>query len=146
MPHKNAKNIPEYTLEKLREDWEKCWNLKPHKSISRQMLEASLEFKQNRQKGIGINAIEQMNLDRMVFEYRQSGKLASINKTDELNVKIGTRMIRVFNGQRHCVTVVENGFEHEGNIYKSLSAIASKIAGTRWNGWVFFGIKSGKKK
>ena len=32
-----------------------------------------------------------------------------------------------------------------GRPYKSLSAVARAIAGSRWNGWVFFGVRhSGK--
>jgi len=34
-------------------------------------------------------------------------------------------------------------FEYQGRPYKSLSAIARAITGgVRWNGWVFFGLKS----
>ena len=34
-----------------------------------------------------------------------------------------------------------DGFEWQGRPYKSLSAIARAITGTRWNGWVFFGLE-----
>jgi hypothetical protein len=40
------------------------------------------------------------------------------------------------------VTVTADGFEWQGRPYKSLSAIARAITGTRWNGWVFFGLKN----
>jgi hypothetical protein len=36
--------------------------------------------------------------------------------------------------------VVNEGFSYEGTVYKSLSAIATKIAGTKWNGLKFFGV------
>jgi hypothetical protein len=42
----------------------------------------------------------------------------------------------------HTVTVLPDGFEFEGRPYRSLSAIARAITGTRWNGWIFFGLKS----
>ena len=35
--------------------------------------------------------------------------------------------------------VREEGFEYEGQIYKSLSAIAREVTGTKWNGFLFFG-------
>lgn len=38
---------------------------------------------------------------------------------------------------RLCV----EGFEYEGRRYKTLSAIANQIAGSRWNGFLFFGLK-----
>ena len=54
----------------------------------------------------------------------------------------GTRLIREWQGVEHCVTVRDDGFEYQGRPYKSLSAVARAITGTRWNGWVFFGLKN----
>ena len=53
----------------------------------------------------------------------------------------GTRLIREFQGVEHCVTVRDEDFEYQGRPYKSLSAIARAITGTRWNGLIFFGLK-----
>ena len=41
-----------------------------------------------------------------------------------------------------------DGFEYDNRRFKSLSAIAREITGTKWNGFVFFGItrQQGKKK
>ena len=44
-------------------------------------------------------------------------------------------------GIEHVVTVREHDFEYDGRPYKSLSAVAREIAGTRWNGWLFFGLR-----
>lgn len=54
---------------------------------------------------------------------------------------VGTRLVREWNGVEHTVTVQRDGFEFEGRLYKSLSAIARGITGTQWNGWRFFGIR-----
>ena len=54
----------------------------------------------------------------------------------------GTRLIREWQGVEHCVTVLHDGYEYGGRPYKSLSAVARAITGTRWNGWVFFGLKN----
>jgi hypothetical protein len=54
----------------------------------------------------------------------------------------GTRLIREWNGVDHCITVLDDGFEYQGRPYKSLSAIARAITGTRWNGWLFFGLRN----
>ena len=53
----------------------------------------------------------------------------------------GTRLIREHDGVQHVVTVRADDFEYEGRPYRSLSAIARHITGTRWNGWTFFGLK-----
>jgi hypothetical protein len=53
----------------------------------------------------------------------------------------GTRLLREWQGVQHAVTVRADDFEFEGRPYRSLSAIARHITGTRWNGWTFFGLK-----
>src|SRR3979490_2291387 len=54
----------------------------------------------------------------------------------------GTRLIREYQGIEHCVTVRADDFEYLGRPYKSLSSVAPEITGTKWNGWVFFGLKN----
>ena len=54
----------------------------------------------------------------------------------------GTRLIREWQGVEHTVTVQREGYEWQGRPYKSLSAVARAITGTRWNGWTFFGMKN----
>lgn len=53
----------------------------------------------------------------------------------------GTRYVREWQGERHEVTQTREGYEYRGKPYKSLSAIARTITGTRWNGPVFFGLR-----
>jgi hypothetical protein len=57
---------------------------------------------------------------------------------------VGTQLIREWRGSEHKVTVLADDFEWEGRRYKSLSAVARAITGTRWNGPVFFGLRGGK--
>ena len=52
----------------------------------------------------------------------------------------GTLLTREFKGKVHVVKVLDDGFEYEGRRYRSLSKIATEIAGTRWNGFTFFGL------
>jgi DUF2924 family protein len=53
----------------------------------------------------------------------------------------GTRLVREYQGVEYVVTVLADGFEFEGRPYRSLSAIARAVTGTRWNGWTFFGLR-----
>jgi len=52
----------------------------------------------------------------------------------------GTLLTRQFENRRIVVKVLENGFEYQSQQYRSLSAIAREITGTRWNGLLFFGL------
>lgn len=54
---------------------------------------------------------------------------------------IGARLARNWKGRRIEVVVEENGFRWEGRLFPSLSAAATAIAGSRWNGPRFFGLR-----
>jgi len=58
----------------------------------------------------------------------------------------GTLLIREWKGSRHEVTALESGFEFRGRRYRSLSAVAFHITGTKWNGPAFFGVRNGGSK
>ena len=58
--------------------------------------------------------------------------------------KTGTRYVREHNGKLHEVTVLDDGFEYEGENYRSLTEIAKTITGTKWSGPAFFGLKRKK--
>lgn len=114
----------------------------PPPKISRPMLERSLLFKQRELAGLGLTPEQQKRLDELVRAYKRNPDLA--NKGSLL--KPGTRLVRTWKGVRYSVLVKECGFEYQGYLYKSLSEVASIITGTRWNGWVFFGLKKTSKK
>jgi len=53
----------------------------------------------------------------------------------------GAILTRRYGDRQIVVKVLAKGFEYQGRPYRSLSAIAREITGTRWNGLVFFGLK-----
>ena len=67
-------------------------------------------------------------------------RISAKGKPDE-TILSGTRLVRVWNNRRYEVTAQQNGFEYDGRIFRSLSAVARDITGTRWNGRLFFGLK-----
>lgn len=57
----------------------------------------------------------------------------------------GAVLTREYKGETIEVHVLPKGFEYEGEVYRSLSAVARTVTGTHWNGYHFFGLqKSGK--
>ena len=52
----------------------------------------------------------------------------------------GTYLEREYKGRRIIAKVLEDGFEFDGEIYRSLSAIAQEATGTKWNGFLFFNL------
>ncbi len=53
---------------------------------------------------------------------------------------VGTVLTKRHKAELHQVTITEDGFEWQGRQYKSLSAVAFEITGTRWNGMRYFGL------
>jgi hypothetical protein len=49
-----------------------------------------------------------------------------------------TTITRVYKGQTLQVKVLPSGFEYEGEVFKSLSAVAKKITGSHCSGYLFF--------
>jgi len=52
----------------------------------------------------------------------------------------GTLLTRRHQGREVVVKVLDEGFEYQSQHYRSLSAIALEVTGTRWNGLLFFGL------
>jgi hypothetical protein len=57
-----------------------------------------------------------------------------------LVLKTGTILVRQWRGHTHTVLVHKDGFEHEGQRYRSLTAIAERITEAHWSGPRFFGL------
>ena len=55
----------------------------------------------------------------------------------------GTMLRRNFKGKQVLVKVLAAGFEYEGRVFGSLSAIANEVTGGNWNGFVFFRLVRG---
>lgn len=52
----------------------------------------------------------------------------------------GTVITKAYKGTNYQVKVLEKGFEYNGKIYKTLSAIAKEITGAHWNGYLLFNL------
>ena len=58
----------------------------------------------------------------------------------------GTVLTRAYRGQAYHVVVRDDGFEYDGQVFRSLSAIAKLITGSHWNGLLFFKIAKPKRR
>ena len=134
--------IAQLSLLDLRQKWAECWGIQPHMQIGRQMLESSLQYKQRQLCGAGLSAGQQKRLNNLVAQYRRDSKSF---EQGPAGLKPGTKLVRTFRDEKHVVQVKADGFEHRQQHYNSLSEIAFAITGTRWNGWLFFGLKKRRR-
>ncbi len=61
-------------------------------------------------------------------------------KRRKMRLATGTRLLREWHGDRYEVIVKEDGFLYDSKHYKSLTAVAMTITGSRWSGNRFFGL------
>ena len=64
----------------------------------------------------------------------------TVTRTDDRLPPPGTVLTREYKGDSLRVTVIEKGFEHEGEVFRSLSALARHITGSHLSGVRFFGL------
>ena len=69
----------------------------------------------------------------MLLNTKENKKIKIDNK-EPVKFIAGTKYIREFQGKKYEVTAISDGYCYNGKVYKSLSAIANEITGTRWNG------------
>jgi hypothetical protein len=55
-------------------------------------------------------------------------------------------LLREWNGRAESVEVTEDGFVWKAETYKTLSAVAVAITGTKWSGPKFFGLDAKAKR
>lgn len=123
----------------LKERWRALRGGEPPRKLSRQFLVRALAYAIQEQAFGGLSPALRQRLQRLAVELKATGLITSIGR--KAAIKPGTRLLREWQGSTHEVTVLEDGFEWNGNTYRSLSAIARAITGTRWNGHLFFGLK-----
>ena len=56
----------------------------------------------------------------------------------------GSVIVKEHRGRRIIVRVLDSAFEYDGKRFRSLSAIAKEITGTKWNGMLFFGLANAR--
>jgi hypothetical protein len=55
----------------------------------------------------------------------------------------GSIIVKKYKQRTIIVNVLSAGFEYDGRRFVSLTAIANEITGSKWNGFVFFGLAKG---
>lgn len=65
---------------------------------------------------------------------------------DPRRVLPGTVLTRTYHGREIRVVALEKGFEWDGRVYSSLSAVARAVTGAKWSGNLFFGLRERKRR
>jgi hypothetical protein len=124
----------------LKVRWRELFDTAPP-AYNRRFLESRLAY---RIQELAYGGLSRDTLDRLKAIAKQHATRDPVERKARPTLRpvSGTKLIREWEGVEHCVTVRIDDFEYLGRPYKSLSSVAREITGTKWNGWVFFGLKN----
>ena len=135
--------LKDMTVGELKAQWQALIGT-PAPNNSRSFLEQRIAYRIQELTWGGLAKPVTRLLDALADEV-EGKKVRHSVISDPRNPVIGTRLVREWDGAEHVITVMTDGFNWQGRRYKSLSAIARDITGTRWNGYRFFGLRDIKR-
>lgn len=116
----------------LAQRWESAFGVAAPKSCQATLLRQALAWQV--QMGALKAQVGAREADR--------GTRALLSSTSPSAITPGTRLLREWQGRTHHVVTVSGGFEYDGRVWRSLTAIAREITGVSWSGPLFFGLRS----
>ena len=120
----------------LRIAWRQLHRTGPPPGLSRDlMIRALANDLQVRTSGDMSRALRR-RLQNLAAEFEKGASCSDPG----IVLRVGTTLVRQWRGHAHTVLVGENGFEYDGQYYRSLTVIAEKITGAHWSGPRFFGL------
>ena len=120
----------------LRVAWRQLHHTGPPLGLSRDLLIRALANQLQEQSYGGVSRALRRRLERLAG----ASDKATMAVDPGLVLKAGTTLVRQWRGHTHTVLVHNDGFEHEGQHYRSLTAIAERITEVHWSGPRFFGL------
>jgi hypothetical protein len=125
----------------LRALWHRKFKSEPPKAFGPDLLRRSIAYKIQQDAYGGLDRTTARLLNQLIEQFAKSNGRIVLPR----RIKPGAVLIREWKGERHQVTVLEDGFAYQGKPYESLSHIARLITGSRWNGPKFFGLRADRE-
>ncbi len=130
------------SMEQLHEKWRDLYGGEPP-GYKRQFLIKRLAYRVQELFYGGLSEAAKTRLQQVAREdcvARVESRTSGVAQ-GQADILPGTRFVRIWKDRRNEVLAHPNGFEYDGRMFRSLSAVAREITGTRWNGRLFFGLK-----
>jgi hypothetical protein len=124
------------STQELRRAWRTLYHTGPPLGLSRDLIIRGLADQLQQRAHGGPNRALQRRLRILAREFERGAR----SFDPGMVLKTGASLVRQWRGHTHTVLVGEDGFEYEGQRYRSLTVIAERITGAHWSGPRFFGI------
>jgi hypothetical protein len=125
------------TISELRIEWQRLYQVAPPTRLSRDLLLRGIAYKVQERAYGALSLGLKRRLRSLADGANQRDATAG---TPAFALKPGTKLVREWHRHVHTVCVLEDGFEYQGELYRSLTRIARRITGAAWSGPRFFGI------
>jgi len=125
------------TLPELKTKWVEFYG-KPLKGARRDFLIRGIAYRLQELIYGGLSAKTRRRLKQLAKQFARD---PDHRPTVAPALKPGCRLLREWHGVMYEVVVLEQGFRHRDQTFRTLSEVARLITGTRWSGPVFFGLK-----
>jgi hypothetical protein len=135
--------LPSRSTRELKQSWQTLLGTQPPGALSRDLLMRVLADKLQEATVGGLAPVIRRKLAALVRRLENGDGTETARAI--LRVKPGTKLVRTWRDKTHTVLVLENGFEHEGKRYASLTQIADEVTGAHWSGPRFFGLTKPRK-
>ena len=143
--------IRKMTVAQLVKKYRKVFGKEPRVK-HKEHLQRKIAWKVQEQHFGGLSDAAQRRLNVLIgeldlpFDGKKEAVTAALRRTRRPNEPaVGTVLVRRWRGTDIHVRVVDDGYEWNDVVYRSLSAVARAITGTRWNGRLFFGLSQRKR-
>lgn len=130
------------TTKQLRAEWSQVFRAEPATGLSRDLLVRGIAFRLQERALGGLSQSVKRMLAGLAAQATSDGFGVVLDLGPALAP--GVRLVRNWGGRAHSVIVLENGFEYQGERYRSLTEIARRITGAHWSGPRFFGVARGR--
>ena len=136
------------TTEDLRAQWSMLYNQDPPR-FKRQFLIKHLAYRiqEIAYGGLGDDTCRRMDelLDDAGYDALGRKVNKAVRRANKNTIVPGAIIKREWHGEQHeVIALAGGGFEYRGMPFRSLSAVARAITGTRWSGPLFFGLRGEK--
>ena len=138
----DVRGLARLSRSELRAVWTQELGDQPPTTLGRDVLALGIAYARQEHRQGGLTKPVARELDRLLEQIIRGGRAEkpTVAVTPALP-RNGTVLVREWQGTTHHVTIVNDGFLWNGNVYRSLSGIARTITGTNWNGPRFFGMR-----
>ncbi|MBF0572106.1 MAG: DUF2924 domain-containing protein [Candidatus Omnitrophica bacterium] len=136
------------SVEELKAKYEEVFKGEKPTSNNRPYLWRKIAYRLQELEYGGLSVNTQSRINELIDQYdpvnnkmlrpqNAPGKAKTNGRDTRLPIP-GAIIRKEYKGQVLEVKVLEKGFEFEGQAYKTLSAVAKKVTGDHWNGYLFF--------